>query len=83
MPVQLIPCRNSETGATAEIPETALPHMSSWQPIDQDPADGEQAPADITSDPDPGSDTAEGEGAKAKTTRKSTAAKATTSKKED
>lgn len=35
MPVPFIYCRNEVTGATAEIPETALPAMSDWVPAER------------------------------------------------
>lgn len=92
MPVPLIPCRNTVTGAVAEIPETALDHMTDWQRLDtadagdetDDPATGQSAaqhPADLTSDPAPPA--ADDDTAPAGTTRKSKAAKAATSTKED
>jgi len=80
MAVKLIPCRNRETGATAEIPETALPHMTSWEPIESgtEKDTAEAAAADITSDPDvPSPDDPK------TPARKSKAAKATTTSKED
>lgn len=36
----MIVCRNGKTGATAEIPKSALIHMTDWKPI----ADGENPP---------------------------------------
>jgi hypothetical protein len=35
MPVPLIHCRNTVTGAEAEIPETALGYMSDWVRLDE------------------------------------------------
>lgn len=35
MPVPFIYCRNEVTGGTAEIPETALSHMSDWVPTER------------------------------------------------
>lgn len=39
MPIPFISCRNTVTGALAEVPETALPHMTNWVPVDQVDAD--------------------------------------------
>lgn len=50
MPVPLILCRNAVTGAEAEIPKTALIHMSDWQPLDGAAPAG---PSDRTSLQDP------------------------------
>lgn len=36
----MIVCRNDKTGATAEIPKSALIHMTDWKPI----AEGENPP---------------------------------------
>jgi hypothetical protein len=40
--IKQVPCRNRVTGATAELPETALRHLPNWLPIAENPAD-EQA----------------------------------------
>lgn len=45
MPVPLIPCRNTVTGATAEVPETALQHMTDWVPL------GDEQPDEIGPNP--------------------------------
>lgn len=47
MPVPLIACRNKNTGAVGELPETALPHMTDWVPIEAEPTEKAwSAPAD-------------------------------------
>lgn len=59
MAVRLIPCRNTETGAEAEIPETGLQHLPAYEPVNEDdrkrlgyeepaetPAGGDQPPSD-------------------------------------
>lgn len=83
MPVPLITCRNSETGATAQIPETALPHMSNWKPIGDEDAVDPSARTQLTDPPaPPPSDEAKGEpgrpadDASAKSARTSTRSKA-------
>jgi len=37
MTVRQVPVRNPETGATAHIPETALPHFAGWERTDRAP----------------------------------------------
>lgn len=50
MSVRLIPCRHRDTGAEADIPETALQHLPAFVPVDE--ADrkllGYDEPADDT-----------------------------------
>lgn len=68
MPIPFIPCRNKVTGATAEVPQTALPHMTDWVPLDQDDPDApasappaaepERQPAPRTTKPRKAADTA-------------------------
>jgi hypothetical protein len=41
MPVPFVTCKNKVTGAVTEIPETALPHMTDWVPVDQGPGEDE------------------------------------------
>jgi hypothetical protein len=36
MPVPFVACKNEELGAFADLPETAIPHMRGWVPVDQD-----------------------------------------------
>lgn len=50
MPILIVPCRNTETGAEGEVPESALPHLTNWVPLDQADTD---PPADATPDEPP------------------------------
>lgn len=72
MPVPLIPCRNTLTGAETEIPETALRHMPDWQPITDD-EDAATAPSSASEATPPATDRPAASAA-----GKSKAAKATT-----
>lgn len=39
MPVPFVACRNKVTGALADVPETALIHMTDWVPIEDEPTE--------------------------------------------
>jgi hypothetical protein len=36
MPVRLVPCKHKDTGAPANIAETALQHFPAYEPVDPD-----------------------------------------------
>lgn len=79
MPVPLIKCRNRQTGATAEIPETALGHMTDWVRLDRDPepdSDFEATAQDQQTTAEPATATEQPEPQPSEPTRKSKAAKA-------
>lgn len=61
MPVPLINCRNSKTGATAQIPETALPHLPDWEPIKGEDRVDPSARTQLTDPPAPPTDGDQGE----------------------
>lgn len=55
MPVPFIACRNTVTGGQAELPETALPHMTHWVPVaqlDAEAGGGVADPAGTSDGPD-------------------------------
>lgn len=56
MPVRLIPCRHTDTGAETDIPETGLKHLSAYEPIDAEDRKrlGYDKPADDDKQPDTG-----------------------------
>ncbi|ROO82578.1 hypothetical protein EDD29_0058 [Actinocorallia herbida] len=50
MAIRMIPCRNTKTGAFAELPETALKHFADYEPLPaESPADEPSAEASATS----------------------------------
>lgn len=50
MAVGFVRCRNTKTDAETDIPETALPHFTDWEPVDPDTRAEAGAETEPTSD---------------------------------
>jgi hypothetical protein len=80
MPIPLIPCRHKQTGALAEIPESALYLFADFERIDEaeQPGDEPEQPADEPgSEPAESTDTPSKQASTGRTSKAATSAKKT------